>query len=498
MATSRGARVEARGWGWRHAGRKAFAVADLDLHVEPGERVLLLGHSGAGKSTFLHALAGVLGGAEEGEQRGSLLVDGNLPQHQRGRIGLLQQDPDAQVVLGRVGDDVAFGLENLGVPREFVWGRVSEALRSVGLELPLDHPTSQLSGGQKQRLALASILAMQPGLLLLDEPTANLDPSGVLEVRDAVSRVLDATGATLVVIEHRVEIWQDLVDRIIVVDQQTGLIADGPTEAILESEGERLAESGVWVPGRHPVHRRMPSVFGPTLLTSNGLATARVPGILVGEGIDVTIRSGQALALTGENGVGKTTLALTLAGLLAPLNGEVTAEPALARGAGTSPVRWKSKELLTRIGTVFQEPEHQFLATTVADELAIGPRALRLPEPEVSSRVGDLLERLRLTHLARANPFTLSGGEKRRLSVATLLATRPDILVLDEPTFGQDARTWAELVALLDELLREGRAVIAVTHDTAFIDAVVDTEVSLKPRFVDGAYVGAHAVAVNR
>jgi energy-coupling factor transport system ATP-binding protein len=152
----------------------------------------------------------------------------------------------------------------------------------------------------------------------------------------------------------------------------------------------------------------------------------------------------------------------------------------LARGLVAEPIRWRSRDLLTRIGTVFQEPEHQLLAGTVRDELAVGPRALGLPDTEVSARIEKLAERLRLTHLLGANPFTLSGGEKRRLSVATVLATRPSLLVLDEPTFGQDSRTWRELVALLAELLDDGSAVVAVTHDADFVAALADNEYRLQ------------------
>ncbi|HEX5859073.1 MAG TPA: ABC transporter ATP-binding protein, partial [Microbacterium sp.] len=184
------AAVDARGWGWRHAGRRAWAVRDATFRIEPGERVLLLGASGSGKSTLVHGLAGVLGGHEEGESAGELLVDGRPPAQARGRAGLVLQDPDAQVILARVGDDVAFGCENLGVPRDEIWPRVRRALDAVGLDVALDRPTKALSGGQKQRLALAGVIAMRPGVILLDEPTANLDPAGVTEVRDAVARVL--------------------------------------------------------------------------------------------------------------------------------------------------------------------------------------------------------------------------------------------------------------------------------------------------------------------
>ena len=192
-----GASVRARGWGWRHSGRRARAVADLDLDVDAGERVLLLGASGAGKSTLLAALAGLLEDGESGDAEGELLVDGRAPRASRGRTGLLLQDPDAHTVLARCGDDVAFGCENIGVPRDETWRRVDAALAAVGLPVRRDRPTAALSGGERQRLALAGVLAMGPGLLLLDEPTANLDPAGVVEVRDAVVAVQRRTGATL-------------------------------------------------------------------------------------------------------------------------------------------------------------------------------------------------------------------------------------------------------------------------------------------------------------
>ncbi len=211
------------------------------------------------------------------------------------------------------------------------------------------------------------------------------------------------------------------------------------------------------------------------LLEARELTVGR-DGVVVRSGIDAAARASQLLAVTGGNGSGKTTLALTMAGLLPPLGGRLAASEELAAGAGTRPHRWRSRELLTRIGTVFQDPEHQFLARTVREELEIGPHALGQPRPAL---VDELLERLRLTRLAGANPFTLSGGEQRRLSVATALATRPRVLVLDEPTFGQDAVTWSELVALIAELLDEGTAVIAATHDAEFADAIAVERLAL-------------------
>ncbi|MEZ3161897.1 ATP-binding cassette domain-containing protein [Microbacterium sp. BWT-B31] len=486
-ASLRPAAVEARGWGWRHAGRHAWAVTDASFRIDPGERVLLLGASGAGKSTLLHGIAGVLGGQDEGESSGVLLVDGVAAPLAHGRAGLVLQDPDSQVILARVGDDVAFGCENLGVARDEIWRRVGEALDAVGLDLPLDRPTKALSGGQKQRLALAGVLAMRPGLVLLDEPTANLDPAGVGEVRASVTRVLEATGATLVVVEHRVDVWLPLVDRVIVLGGG-GVIADGPPARVLGERGAELAALGTWVPGIPPaVPAPPPSAPGEALLAAHGLSVARVRAVPVASGLSLDVPEGAVTAITGPNGAGKSTLGLTLAGLLPPHAGRVWAAPGLARGVRGAPIEWPSRELLTRIGTVFQEPEHQLLSTTVRGELEVGPRALGLTPGETAARVDELLERLRLAHLAAANPYTLSGGEKRRLTVAAALATRPRVLVLDEPTFGQDARTWAELVALLARL-RDGTdaagsgrsAIVVITHDDAVVDALHARRFSLE------------------
>ena len=478
-----GARVCARGWGWRHAGRKNAALSGVDLDIAPGERVLVLGPSGSGKSTLMGGLAGLLGGAEEGEATGTLTVDGVAPAEARGRVGLLMQDPEAQVVLARVGDDVAFGMENLGVAREEIWPRVENSLEAVGLSVPLDHSTTELSGGQKQRLALASILAMGPGLLLLDEPTANLDPSGVAEVRAAVEKVVERTGATMVVVEHRVDVWASLVDRVIVV-ADGAIAADGPLDGVLAQQGDALRERGIWLPGDDVAAEVGPAPEVPPA-SSEAAPIARVTDLTIGydasapvrSGIDLTIERGVSTCIVGANGAGKSTFALTLAGLLPPLEGAVEVET--SDGTAGDPHEWSSKQLLGRMSMVFQEPEYQFLAATVAEELAIGPRAAGMTDEEIAPLVDEHLEALGLTKLARANPMTLSGGEKRRLSVATALISAPELLILDEPTFGQDRGTWLGLVRLLRAALERGVTLVSITHDPAFVAAMGQRVVDL-------------------
>ncbi|MDQ1289464.1 MAG: energy-coupling factor transport system ATP-binding protein [Actinomycetota bacterium] len=488
--------VRARGWGWRYATRRAWALRGVDLDVAPGERVLLLGTSGSGKSTLLAGLAGLLDGGHDGtgDDEGTLDLDGVPAVRARheavgagsARTGLLLQDPMAQTVLTRCGDDVAFGLENHAVPRAEIWPRVEEALDAVAFPYGASHPTAALSGGQRQRLALAGVLALRPGLLLLDEPTAMLDPDGAALLRGHVADVLAASGATCVVCEHRVAPWIDLVDRIVVLEAGGGVLADGSPREVLARRGTELAAGGVWVPGhepgRDPGRQGSRPHDGEPLLAVRGVSVRRrglaEPAV---SGVDLDLSAGRALAVVGPNGAGKSSLALALAGLAAPAAGTVTATARLTgNDLGPHPHRWRPRDLVTRIGTVFQDPQHQFVARTVADELAVSPSRAGVARDEVARRVDDLLERLRLAPLARANPFTLSGGEQRRLSVATALAARPGVLVLDEPTFGQDARTWAELVTLFRDLLDEGTALAVITHDEALTSVLADDVLELR------------------
>ncbi|HEY6738949.1 MAG TPA: ATP-binding cassette domain-containing protein [Actinopolymorphaceae bacterium] len=469
--------VQAEGWGYRHAGRSTWALRGLDLTVQPGERGRLAGPSGVGKSTLLGAVAGLLDTEHSGEETGRLSVFGASPRQARGSVGMVFQDPETQLVMARCGDDVAFGLENHAVPTDEIWRRVRAALDLVDFPYDLDHSTAALSGGEKQRLVIAGILALRPSILLLDEPTANLDRESAALVRETVTRAVHETGATLFVVEHRVEDWLDIVDRVVVLDRSDGVRADGDPAKVFDAEGETLAAQGIWVPGIElPTARRGDDSPPPVpVLTAREVSYGypRADRLAVDQ-VTTSLASGETLAITGSNGSGKSTLAMLLSGLLKPTAGAVRTtssdRPMHRFGAG---------RLVEEIGVVFQDPEHQFLTGSVRDELALGPRLAGRPPAEVAARVDELLTRLRLDHLADANPFTLSGGEKRRLSVATALAAGPRALVLDEPTFGQDRRTWIELLELLARLRDDGHAICCISHDPDFIDALADRTLEL-------------------
>ena len=410
----------------------------LDLEIREGESVLLAGPSGSGKSTVLLAIAGLLDPSGGGEAEGSLAVDGTA--------GIVFQDPETQLVMARSGDDVAFGLENRCVPTAAIWTRVDAALAAVGFPYPRDHPTSALSGGEKQRLAFAGTNALEPDILLLDEPTANLDADGARLVRELFAQAR-AAGRTIVLVDHDVESARPLVDRVVELARLDSVVVPDPARH--DGPGAALVSA-------HDVAFRYPGADRDAL-----------------DGVDLDVNAGEAVAVTGTNGSGKSTLALLLAGLLRPLRGSVTSAD------GTALARMPAGELVRRVGTVFQDPEHQFVRGQVDEELMVGPLRTGGDRASAHGRATDLMSRLRLGHLAAANPFTLSGGEQRRLSVATALATDPSLLVLDEPTFGQDRVTYAELVKILRDARDAGRGILFATHDRALIHALADRELRL-------------------
>lgn len=522
MPNKSNAAIEFKHWGYRHASRKHFAVRGLNLRIAQGERVLLLGASGIGKSTILAGATGLLGNGIEHEQNtdneavidleggiseGSIYIDGIPVYHAIGKVGLVLQDPDAQAIFQRVGDNVAFGPENLDVPREQIWERVDESLHAVGLTgVQLTRSVMHLSGGQMQRLALAGDLAMRPDVLLLDEPTANLDPDGVNQVVSAVSDVLRDSDTTMILVEHRAQPWVDLIDRVIVLGldehsessfKQTVVVADGSVEEVFTNPTLDFASLGIWVPqqyrrpsdvikrihsNREPSYRADQGTGNP-ILTVQDLAIGR-NNQAIAEHINLEFYPGQITALVGANGAGKSTLSLTLAGLLDPITGQIIASSSLQGDAqSNNPRMWSSKELATRISYVFQNPEHQFACSSVLDEVMLGPLRTGQTMEEAKERAITLLKRFHLSQYKSANPYTLSGGEKRRLTVASALAAAPKVLILDEPTFGQDRRTWMQIVTLIHDLRSDGVSIIVVTHDRDLVTALGARVVELVPQF---------------
>ena len=452
----------------------------LNLSIEQGSFVAVLGHNGCGKSTLAKHFNAILLPAG-----GSVMVYGMDTKDEalllavRQHVGMVFQNPDNQIVSNVVEEDVAFAPENLGVASQEIRQRVDDALKAVGMYDYRTYAPQLLSGGQKQRVAIAGVLAMQPQCVVLDEPTANLDPEGVKEVHDAVRGVLDRTHETLVVVEHHIDVWLDLVDRVIVLGKPesdshvSGVIADGTPEEVFGIMAPVLTKGGAWVPGR-TVESHIPESnqsSGNVVLRTEDLSFGRE--FALGERVNLAFHAGEITALTGKNGVGKSTLALTLAGLLKPISGRVSMDESMVPAHRENNVfTWKSRDLLGRIGMVFQEPEHQFVTSSVRDEVAVGPKSMGKTDDEAYAIADMMLERLNLKRFAPANPFTLSGGEKRRLSVASMLAAAPKVLVMDEPTFGQDFTTWTEMVRLIAGARDAGCSVIMVTHDEPLIEAL--------------------------
>lgn len=539
------AQLRFENWGYRHASRKAFAVRGLNLTIEAGQRVLLLGASGIGKSTILEGAAGLIGSdiilksdsndknsnssshnvlvedEDGGVSEGAVFVD-DVPVHKaRGRVGLVLQDPESQAIFQRLGDNVAFGPENMNVPRKEIWNIVDESLKEVGLDgLQLHRSTAHLSGGQMQRLALAGALAMKPSVLLLDEPTANLDPDGVEQIVSAVGKVLDDTHATMVLVEHHAQPWIDLIDRVIVLglensgnsedsknfvhdddiardeSAKTVIVADGTPDEVFNRKDLDFENLGIWLPDKYKDSKNRnigrihvegepdcdPSVGdGKVVLSTKNLAISHTD-TPIAKNINLEFNSGQITALVGANGAGKSTLSLTLAGLIPSIEGEVVASEELCKDLDSSdPIKWKSTELAKRISYVFQNPEHQFACGTVLEEVMLGPIRTGMSEEDARAKAKELLERFRLGRYANANPYTLSGGEKRRLTVAASLAAAPRVLILDEPTFGQDRKTWMQIIKLIASLRADGVSVIVVTHDKELVDALGARLVELLP-----------------
>jgi energy-coupling factor transport system ATP-binding protein len=473
--------IVARDLGFRYTGAARPALSDLSFELDPGQVLLVVGPSGSGKSTLGLAVAGLVPRELAGAFEGSLEVDGTEtrtwePAALAERVGIVFQDPESQIVMERVEDDVAFGLENRGWLRGRMLARVPEALRAVGLGGLERRRANRLSGGQQQRLALAGVLAAVPGILVLDEPTANLDPGGTGDVFRRLEGIRATGETTIVLIEHHVELAWPLADLVLALGGDGRPIDFGPPDRVLARSGVRLRREGVWLPDRAtreggtlPAPRLPAPEPGSPLIAARGVRFS-YDRLLEPVVRDIELVAGRAerIALVGPNGSGKSTLGRLLVGLLRPDHGEI-------RLGADEPWQLPAPELARRAGYVFQDPELQFLADRVEDEVMLG---LRADERVVA---GDLMDRLGLplARFADRSPYRLSGGEARRLSLACVLVRWPQVLVLDEPTFGQDRHGHEALVEILRERLETGTCLFTATHDRRFVAEIADRIVEL-------------------
>jgi energy-coupling factor transport system ATP-binding protein len=491
--------VSVRDLTYTYRGQREPALKEVNLEVAEGEFVVVMGHSGAGKSTLCTSLNGLIPhffrGRMEGEVRvkGRSTREGKVGEFAR-EVGLVFQDFEAQLFSTNVALEVAFGPENFEVEREEMVRRVKSVLRQVRLEGFEGRQPATLSGGQKQRLAIASVLALEPRVLCLDEPTTDLDPIGKLGVFEIAEELRSRDDVTLVVVEHETEETVD-ADRIVVL-RDGEIVADRPAREILrdvalleESSVMPLGvarffhERGLWQ-GQLPLtpsqgvaefkrrgwrvnperHREFVAAdearernYGEALVEVEGLSHRYPNGVVALEGVDLRVRRGEFLALLGQNGSGKTTLVKHFNGLLEPTEGSV-------RMGGEETTKQGILRLGQSVGYVFQNPDHQIFSDTVADEVAFGPRIRGLEEDEVGERVVEALKAVGLEGYEGEDPFGLTKGERQRVAVASVLAVRPEVLILDEPTTGLDYAEQRSMMDLVRRLNEAGSTIIAVTH----------------------------------
>ena len=408
------------------------ALRDVSLELEPGEVLALLGPSGSGKSTLLRALAGLVPHFHGGRFSGRVVVAGldtrvARPAELAGAVATVFQDPEDQIVMTIVANEIAFGLENLGVSPAAIWPRVERALTSVDALHLWGRKTAELSGGELQRVCLASALALEPRLLLLDEPTSQLDPDAAALFLDAVERL----GATVVLSEHRVARALELATRVVFVDGGRIVVDAASAEALEWLRAERPGWTDACVPVTQAPSDHL-------VLSARGISFAYREAMPVLDGVDLDLRRGEIVSLGGPNGSGKSTLARIVSGLLEPQAGTI--------------------ELRGRPGYLSQDPGRYLVKETVLAEAALAVNGDEQRARAALSQVG-------LGWAAGRHPRDLSSGERERLAVAAVAVAEPDLLVLDEPTRGLDPVRKTELAAWLERYAASGKAILIATHD---------------------------------
>ncbi|MDD2902599.1 MAG: energy-coupling factor transporter ATPase [Syntrophales bacterium] len=458
----------------------------LNLEIAPGERVAVLGPSEAGKSTLALCLGGLIPRMIKGEFHGQVEVAGSLthlcrPRELADRVGLLFQDFEAQLFSTRVDQEVAFGPENLGLNRAELLRRVPQALDRVGLKGLEARDPATLSGGQKQVLALAAVLALDPRVLILDEPTTDLDPVRVEELLAALGRLSQDRNLTLILLGADLRLARHC-SRLILLDHGA-VAADGPPGEVLR-QVETLRGLGLRPPefpalfhdlgqtglpltleeavtqartlgwelaeaGREPAAAPPLPSPAPELLALQKITFGYRDAAPIFQDFSFSIHTGELIAILGPNGSGKTTLMKLLRGLLQPQAGKVWAAAVNPR---------------LQVGFVFQNPDYQLFAEQVWEEVAFGPRLLGLSEAEVTRRVEQALARVHLLERREEDPFSLTKGQRQRLAVAGVLALTPQVIILDEPTTGLDHQEQVDMLELIRELHGQGHTIVMVTH----------------------------------
>ena len=423
---------------------------DLSVSIRQGEKVLLLGPSGCGKSTLLQVLSGLIPNSIDIPIKSDEI---QIPD----KWGFVFQDPDTQFCMPYADEELAFVLENLQVPRVEMRSKIEELLNSVGLQLNNIHTSIQrLSGGMKQRLAISSVLALDPDVIFLDEPTALIDEKGTKQIWETVKNIWK--NKTLIIVEHKIEQIIDFVDRIIVFTPGGEILADGDPSYIFSHYIEELKQYGIWYPGAWNDYKKAPPTNNETI-QKNTLFVENFKGfhnkkrkIFLER---TTVQSGEWITVVGENGAGKSTLLLSLMQLL--------------RTAGSYQINEitinKINDLYGNVYLVFQNPEYQFVTNSVYGEVTYELNN----DLEVAGRAKEVLTTFGLIDKQNQHPFHLSVGQKRRLSVASAFVQKPKVLLLDEPTFGQDSQNTFKILEWLDYERQKGTIIIMVTHDSNIV-----------------------------
>lgn len=428
----------------------------------------IVGPSGCGKSSVLSLIDGLIPHMYEGKLEGKIYLKDEditevLPRYRCDKIGFVMQNPESQFCTFTVEEELAFGMENLGLSEEEMQKRIEESLEFVGMKGYEDRELDKLSGGQKQKIAIASVLVMRPEILLLDEPTANLDPEARKQIFALIVRIAREQNMTIIIVEHNIEEIIDEVDWVLAIDRNGKVVLDCKKEEAGNVFEKMVIEEEVSGVNEHI----LPSNDDIALQIKDVCFAYPVPGKkekgrLILDHFSMQVKKQEFLAIVGENGVGKSTLMKLIFKVHRPDAGEI-------RLFGKTLNAYPAKQLYHLIGLVFQNPENQFITNTVWDEMMFSLKRVNLSKVEKESRVRQMLEQFHLEKEKDKSPFVLSQGQKRRLSVASMLLTNQEILFLDEPTYGQDFENRQELMKDMQKLVRKGITIVMITHDLSLV-----------------------------